>query len=116
MGGRGARTRQALAPCSSWAGCETTPPGRSGGRRRGLLGGRPAAIVTTLAVLRFPDGGGEAELASVHPGHGVDEVRQRTGWDLRVADSVGVTPAPTAEELAEIRRLDPDGFWTRRAV
>jgi glutaconate CoA-transferase subunit B len=96
-----------------------TSPGHGDGpgwrARRGLLGGGPAAIVTTLAVLRFPEGGGEAELASVHPGHGVDEVRQRTGWNLRVADGVGVTPAPTAEELAEIRRLDPDGFWTRRS-
>jgi hypothetical protein len=25
---------------------------------------------------------------------------------------VPVTPAPTDEELALIRRFDPDGFWT----
>ena len=81
--------------------------------RHGLAGGGPTAIVTTLAVLRFPEGGGEAYLASVHPGHSVDEVRAQTGWDLRVPDDVAVTPAPTASELAHIRRLDPDGFWTR---
>ena len=95
-----------------------TSPGHGDGpgwrRRNGLPGGGPAAIVTTLAVLRFPDGGGEAELVSVHPGHTVDEVRARTGWDLRVAGGVGPTPEPTPEELAQIRRLDPDGFWTRR--
>src|SRR5947199_811837 len=34
-------------------------------RRRGLLGGGPVAIITTPAVLRFPDGGGGAFLASV---------------------------------------------------
>src|SRR5947207_3923759 len=66
-----------------------TSPGHGTGagwrRRHGLTGGGPAAIVTTLAVLRFPEGGGEAELASVHPGHTVDEVRAQTGWDLRVA-------------------------------
>src|SRR5256714_12277188 len=45
--------------------------------RNGLQGGGPAAIVTTMAVLRFPMGGGEAELASVHPGHTVEEVRQQ---------------------------------------
>src|SRR5438552_9367074 len=43
-----------------------TPAWRS---RNGLLGGGPAAIITTLGVLRFPDGGVEARLASVHPGH-----------------------------------------------
>jgi len=71
-------------------------------------------IVTTHAVLRFPAQGGEAYLASVHPGHTVEEVKRLTGWDLRVADGVTTTPGPTAEELAHIRRLDPDGFWTRR--
>jgi len=82
-------------------------------KRNGLLGGGPAAIITTLAVLRFPEGGGEAFLASVHPGHTVDEVRAETGWDLRVADEVGETAGPTEAELAAIRRFDPEGFWTR---
>ena len=95
-----------------------TSPGHGEGQgwrqRHGLLGGGPAAIVTTLAVLRFPAGGGEAFLASVHPGHAVEEVRAQTGWDLRVADGVHETTPPTPEELAHIRRLDPDGFWTRR--
>ena len=95
-----------------------TSPGYGGGspgwrERRGLLGGGPAAIITTAAVLRFPEKGGEAFLASVHPGHTVDEVRAETGWDLRVADHVSETSAPTAEELAAIRHFDPDGFWTR---
>ena len=79
-----------------------------------MRGGGPSAIVTTLAVLRFPAGGGEAYLASVHPGRTVEEVRRNTGWDLCVADDVVVTPEPTAQELAHMRRLDPDGFWTRR--
>src|SRR5215472_6739400 len=96
-----------------------TSPGHGEGEgwreRHGLLGGGPAAIVTTLAVLRFPAGGGEAFLASVHPRHTVEEVRAATGWDLRVAPDAGETPAPAAEELAHIRRLDPEGFWTRRS-
>ncbi|HXM56428.1 MAG TPA: CoA-transferase [Candidatus Dormibacteraeota bacterium] len=95
-----------------------TSPGHGDGpgwrERGGLAGGGPTAIVTTLAVLRFPEGGGEAELATVHPGHTVDEVRARTGWDLRIAAGVAETPPPTAEELAHIRRLDPEGFWTGR--
>ena len=81
----------------------------------GLPGGGPVAIVTTLAVLRFPEGGGEAYLASVHPGQSVEEVMGQTGWDLRVASDVGTTPEPTPEELLHMRRLDPGGFWTGRA-
>lgn len=95
-----------------------TSPGHGDGspgwrKRNGLLGGGPVAIITTLCVLRFPDHGGEAYLASVHPGHSVDEVRTETGWPLQVPDRVSETSAPTAAELTAIRRFDPDGFWTR---
>jgi glutaconate CoA-transferase subunit B len=95
-----------------------TSPGLGDGtprwrERNGLLGGGPAAIVTTMAVLRFPEGGGEAQLASVHPGCTVEDVHANTGWDLQVAPDVTVTPPPTTDELAQLRKLDPDGFWTR---
>ena len=98
-----------------------TSPGHGDGSpgwrdRNGLLGGGPSAIVTTLGVFRFPDGGGEAELASVHPGTGVDEVLAETGWKVKVAGDVHDTPAPTESELEMIRRFDPDGFWTRRGA
>ena len=94
-----------------------TSPGYGDGspgwrKRNGLLGGGPVAIITTLAVLRFPEGGGEAYLETVHPGHSVDEVRENTGWDLKVAAHVSKTSSPTEAELAAIRRFDPEGFWT----
>ncbi len=94
-----------------------TSPGYGDGspgwrKRKGLLGGGPVAIITTLAVLRFPEGGGEAYLETVHPGHSVDEVRENTGWDLNVAAHVSETSSPTEAELAAIRRFDPEGFWT----
>ena len=94
-----------------------TSPGHGDGtpgwrRRNGLLGGGPTAIVTTLGVLRFPEAGGEAQLASVHPGHTVEEVRAETGWALAVAADCRETEPPSAEELEHIRRLDPQGFWT----
>jgi len=94
-----------------------TSPGHGDGtpgwrRRHGLLGGGPAAIVTTLAVMRFPPEGGEAMLASVHPGHTVEEVKAETAWDLRVSETCGETEPPSALELEQIRRLDPEGFWT----
>ena len=84
--------------------------------RNGLLGGGPSAIVTTLGVFRFPPGGGEAFLASVHPGHGADEVRANTGWDLKVAPDLSETVPPSDAELVQIRRYDPDGFWTGGSV
>jgi len=95
-----------------------TSPGYGDGspgwrKRSGLLGGGPVAIITTLGVLRFPDGGGEAILESVHPGHDLNEVLDSTGWDLEVSGAVRETSAPTDAELEAIRRFDPEGFWTR---
>jgi len=98
-----------------------TSPGHGDGtsewrQRNGLLGGGPSAIITTFCVFRFPDAGGEAYLSSVHPGHTVEEVRAETGWEIKMSGEVGETPAPTAAELVQVRRFDPDGFWTRNVL
>jgi glutaconate CoA-transferase, subunit B len=95
-----------------------TSPGHGDGspgwrKRNGLLGGGPSALITTLAVLRFPPEGGEAYLASVHPGHTPEEVTANTGWEIRIDGDIGETPVPTQAEIAAIRRFDPEGFWTR---
>jgi glutaconate CoA-transferase subunit B len=42
----------------------------------------------------------------------VEEVQPQTGWPLRFAERVTETPPPSADELAIIRRFDPQGFWT----
>ena len=72
----------------------------------------PSAVITTLGVLRFGSDG-EAFLASVHPGVQVEEVLANTGWALRVATALVETPAPQEAELAAMRELDPQGFWTK---
>jgi glutaconate CoA-transferase, subunit B len=86
-----------------------TSPGHGDGsrgwrERNGLLGGGPVAIITTLCVFRFPEGGGEAYLDTVHPGHTVEEVREQTGWAVKVRADVGETPPPTESELNAIRK------------
>jgi len=95
-----------------------TSPGHGDGtprwrERTGLLGGGPAAIVTTLAVFRFPPDGGAAFLASVHPGVTVEQVRAETGFEFDSTRAVETSP-PTDRELEMTRRFDPEGFWTRR--
>jgi glutaconate CoA-transferase subunit B len=72
----------------------------------------PGAVITTLGVLRFADDNGEAFLASVHPGTKVEDVLSNTGWPLRVSAKFSETAPPTSEELAAMRELDPEGFWT----
>src|SRR5712691_1292014 len=86
-----------------------TSPGHGDGsrgwrERNGLLGGGPVAIITTLCMFRFPDGGGEAYVDTVHPGHTIEEVREQTGWVVKVGVDMGETPPPTQAELAAIRK------------
>jgi len=69
-------------------------------------------VITTKAVLRFGENG-EAFLSSIHPGVEVEDVVRNTGWKLRVADDLSLTPQPTTEELKAIRDYDKDGFWTK---
>jgi glutaconate CoA-transferase, subunit B len=93
-----------------------TSPGHGEGgdwrARTGLPGGGPAAVITTLGLFRFAAVTREMVLASVHPGVTVEEVQAETGWPLRPAGPVVETPPPSADELAMIRRFDPEGFWT----
>ena len=49
----------------------------------------------------------------MHPGIAPETVVEQTGWELNTAPEITVSPAPTLEELAIIRRYDPQGFWTR---
>src|SRR5436189_3722462 len=92
-----------------------TSPGNGDGpgwrKRVGLPRGGPAAVITSKAVLRFGEDG-EAYLASVHPGIGVEDVLENTGWKLRVAEDLLQTTEPTAAELNAIREYDKEGFWT----
>ena len=78
----------------------------------GLPRGGPAAVITTLGVLQFDENTCEMELATVHPGVTVEEVKESTGWPLKISSDLAETPEPSGEELAILRASDPDGFWT----
>ena len=80
--------------------------------REGIGRGGPTALISSMGVFRFEPPLHEARLASYHPGTTPDQVRAETGWDLQISPEVHETPAPSAEELAIIRRYDPQGFWT----
>ena len=50
-------------------------------------------------MLRPDPDDNELTLVAVHPGVEVRDVQDQTQWPLRVASSLEVTDAPTAEEL-----------------
>lgn len=74
-------------------------------QRLGLRGRGPVLVVTDLGILRPDPETCELTLTEVHPGVDVGDVRAATGWELAVADPLGVTAPPTEAELTRLRRL-----------
>lgn len=97
----------------------TSPGFLRGGQERealGVPGGGPEAVITDLGVLEFAPDTREMVLVALHPGATLDEVRENTGWALRVASPLEQTEPPTAEELRVLRQeLSVQSGSSRRA-
>jgi len=74
----------------------TSPPGvwRRGG---------PVALVTPLCAFAFDARRGGFRLASIHPGHTLEEVLDQTAFAFDRPEQVPATPAPDAATLAILR-------------
>ena len=67
-------------------------------------------IVTDLCVMDFGGPGHAVQVRSLHPGVSFEEVQEKTGFPLLKAADLKQTQAPTSEQLALIRRLDPHDY------
>ena len=65
--------------------------------------GGPIALVTNRCMFSFADG--HFTLASVHPGHTVEEVVEHTGFEFERRASVPETPAPSPATLKLMREV-----------
>jgi glutaconate CoA-transferase subunit B len=66
-------------------------------------GERTTLVITDLGVLEPRDG--VLCLTAVHPGVSVAEVRENTGFELAVSESLKVSEPPSTEELNALREL-----------
>jgi glutaconate CoA-transferase, subunit B len=76
----------------------TSPPNvvRSGG---------PIALITNRCLFAFDRARKRFALASIHPGHSLEEVIENTGFDFDRPDAVPTTPAPSAQVLQVMRTV-----------
>jgi glutaconate CoA-transferase subunit B len=78
----------------------------AGARQRlGLAGGGPRLVITDLGVLRPDQQTCELVLTGIYAGVTVSQVRDSTGWDLKVSAELTEIPPPTEAELAGLRDL-----------
>lgn len=64
-------------------------------------------VVTNLCVMDFGGPGHTLQLRALHPGVSAAQVQEATGFPIHLPAEVRETPAPTADELALLARLDP---------
>lgn len=74
--------------------------------RLGLRGRGPTTVITDLGVLEPDPQTKELTLTQIHPGVEVDQVREATGWELRVAAELTTTEPATSGELDALRDLE----------
>ncbi len=80
----------------------------SGPGWRNGSGGRPVLVATTLCLMDFDSKTRRAKVRSLHEGVTLEQVRAATGFSLLPGD-LPATQAPTAQELAVLRRIDSAG-------
>ncbi len=94
--------------------CTSPGPDRAladGGRVRGS---GVTKVITELGILTRAGVRDELRLTAVHDGISVDQVRENTGWDLKVSEDLRVTPQPTVDELRLLRNeIDPRRVYLR---
>lgn len=90
-------TRRTLVPKVDFV----SAPGTSAGNV--YRPGGPVALVTGRCLFGFDRARGRFRLASVHPGHTVEEIVEHTGFDFDRPEAVPTTPVPSAETLRIIR-------------
>jgi glutaconate CoA-transferase subunit B len=93
----------------------TSPGHLTGGDSRvrlGLPGGGPELVITDKAILNFDNPEREMQLSELYPGITAKRVQAEVGWQLRLAETIGETTAPTTQELHLIREeVDPQGMY-----
>ena len=68
----------------------------------------PYKVITNLAVLGFDERTRQMQIESLHPGVSLDEVRDHTGFELRIPESIETTPDPSSQQLEILRhQVDP---------
>jgi glutaconate CoA-transferase subunit B len=79
-----------------------------GGDHRARLGVStkgPTRLITDLCVFEPDPVTREMTVTSIHPGVARGQIEGNTGWKVKYAEEVGMTSAPSAEELAVLRAL-----------
>lgn len=95
----------------------TTPGYLEGGTAREryhFAGGGPVSIITTLGILRPEPVTKEFMLDAYYSFSSTDEMKQQTGWNLKIFPGAKEVPEPSARELEILRAIDVTGMLRKK--
>jgi glutaconate CoA-transferase subunit B len=75
-------------------------------QRLGITTAGPTLVVTDLCLMRPDPLTKDLTVVSIHPGVTREQVVEATGWPIRFAAGVAVTPPPAEIELVTLRDLE----------
>jgi len=95
--------------------CTTPSPYAAGLAAEGALpfGLGVTRVISELGVFSRHSPDEELTLTALQPGITLEDVREATGWPLKVAEDLTTVVAPTNAELNGLRRLDPQRHYLR---
>jgi glutaconate CoA-transferase subunit B len=68
----------------------------------------PYRVITDLAVMGYDESSKRMQVHSLHPGIALEQVCNATGFELGIVEPLGITAAPSDEELRILREeVDP---------
>lgn len=82
--------------------------------RYNFAGDGPAVIITTLGIMRPDPETKEFILTEYFSFSSIEENKENTGWDLKVAPDVRVVAEPTPAELENLRAVDENGALRKK--
>ncbi|MBU7043106.1 MAG: 3-oxoacid CoA-transferase [Theionarchaea archaeon] len=72
----------------------------------------PYRVVSDLALMGFDEQTKRMTLLALNPGVTVEQVKENTGFELIIPDTVDTNPPPTDKELTLLReKIDPTGLY-----
>jgi glutaconate CoA-transferase subunit B len=87
--------------------------GRAEREATGVRGGGPLVVVTNLGLME-PNESGELVLTALHEGCTIEQVKENTGWDVKIAANLRKTEPINVSDLKLLREeLDPEGIYLK---
>jgi acyl CoA:acetate/3-ketoacid CoA transferase beta subunit len=73
-------------------------------------GSGPYRVISQLGVYGFDPESKQMMLLSLHPGVTVEQIKENSGFEIRIPHHVSVTTPPSQKELSILKKIDPAGM------